>query len=95
MANGRLRSVSTAPSAAAAPLSDDEELVRKLRDGEINLAQYYDASVERSIAKLRGIVPAEQLAIVRETLREEAECNPVLNKMLQDALAQLPEPGPR
>jgi hypothetical protein len=95
MANGRLRSISTAPAAAVAPLSDDEELVRKLRDGEIDKAQYYDASVERSIARLRGVVPAEQLAIVRETLREEAESNPVLNKMLQDALAQLPGQGPR
>ena len=95
MATSRLRSISTAPAATLAPLSDDEELVRKLRDGEIDKAQYYDASVERSMARLRGVVPAEQLAIVRETLREEVESNPVLNKMLEDALAQLPGPDPR
>jgi len=95
MANGRLRSISTAPSAAVAPLSDEEELVRKLRDGEIDKEQYYEASVERSISRLRGIVPPDQLEVVRETLREEVESNPVLIKMLQDALAQLPGPGPR
>ena len=95
MATSRLRSLSTGPAAASAPLNDDEELVRKLRDGEIDKAQYYDASVERSMARLRGVVPAEQLAIVRETLREEVESNPVLNKMLEDALAQLSGPAPR
>ncbi|HKO46290.1 MAG TPA: hypothetical protein VJV79_01120 [Polyangiaceae bacterium] len=95
MANGRLRSISNAPALAELPLSDDEELVRKLRDGEIDQAEYYDASVERSIARLRGIVPTEQLAVVRETLREEVETNPVLNKMLRDAMAQLPAPAAR
>jgi hypothetical protein len=94
MANGRLRSISTAPAAAVAPLSDEEELVRKLRDGEIDKDQYYEASVERSIARLRGVVPLDQLEVVRETLREELESNPVLIKMLQDALAQVPGPGP-
>lgn len=90
MASSRLRSVGSVSPAAVAPLSEEEELLRKLRDGEIDPGSYYDSVVELSLAHLRGQLTAEKLEIVRERMREEIETNPVLVKMVRDAMRGLP-----
>ena len=95
MAMGRLRSIGTAPAVADAPLSEQDELARKLRAGEISLAEYYDATVELSLKHLRNQMPPEQLEVVRERMREEVETNPVLAKMVRDAIGALAEPRTR
>jgi hypothetical protein len=89
MAAGRLRSLGSSRPAAVAPLSEEEELLRKLRDGSITSDEYYEAFVERSIAHLHGTVSAEQLEDIRECMRAEVETNPVLVKMMRDALEEL------
>ena len=95
MANVRLRSIGSATSPALSPLSEEEELLRKLCDGEISREDYYDTLVERGVAHLRGRIPAEQLQIVRESLREEVETSPVLAKVMRDAIAELPKSATR
>ena len=93
MAMGRLRSIGSSTALAEAPLSEQEELARKLRAGEINLEEYYDATVELGLAHLRDRVTPEQLEVVRERMREEVETNPILVKMVRDAIGELAEPG--
>lgn len=95
MAMGRLRSIGTSTAVADAPLSEQEELARKLRAGEINLEGYYDATVELGLAHLRNRMTPEQLEVVRERMREEVETNPILVKMVRDAIGALAEPGTR
>ena len=95
MAMGRLRSIGSSSAVAEAPLSEQEELARKLRAGEIDLEGYYDATVELGVAHLRNRVTPEQLEIVRERMREEVETNPILVKMVRDAIGALAEPGTR
>jgi hypothetical protein len=92
MAVGRLRSIGSSSSPAVAPLSEEDVLLRKLRDGEIDRPGYYDAMVELGLAHLRDRMPAEQLEIVRERMREEIETNPVLARMVRDALGEQAEP---
>jgi hypothetical protein len=91
MAAGRLRSIGSSNSAAVAPLSEEEELLRKLRTGEIDRPGYYDAMVELGLSQLRDRVTAEQLKVVRERMREEIETNPVLIRMVRDATGEQPE----
>ena len=95
MAAGRLRSIGSASAVADAPLSEQDELTRKLRVGEIDLDGYYAATVELGLAHLRNRVTPEQLEIVRERMREEVETNPILVKMVRDAIGALAEPGNR
>ena len=95
MANGRLRSIGSTTPRAVAPLSEEEELLRKLVEGEITREEYNDAVVDRGIAHLHGRVPPEQLQIVRECLREEVESSPVLAKILADAITELPKSATR
>ena len=95
MATGRLRSIGASTAVADAPLSEQEELARKLRAGEISLEAYYDATVELGLAHLRDRVSPEQLEVVRERMREEVETNPILVKMVRDAIGALVEPGIR
>jgi len=95
MAMGRLRSIPSSTAVADAPLSEQDELARKLRAREISLEQYYDATVELGLAHLRNHVSPEQLEIVRERMREEVETNPILTKMVRDAIGALAEPEAR
>ena len=95
MAMGRLRAISSSTAEAAAELSEQDELTRKLREGEIDLEGYYEATVELGLAHLRDRMPAEQLEIVRERMREEIETNPVLVKMVRDAIGSLVKPSTR
>ena len=89
MAAGRLRSIASSRPAEVVPISDEEVLLRKLRDGVISLDEYYEAFVDRSVAHLHGTVSNEELEGIRECMRMEVETNPVLLKMMQDALSGL------
>ena len=91
----RLRSIGPSAAIAEAPLGEQEELARKLRAGEIDLNGYYDATVELGLAHLRNRMTPEQLEVVRERMREEVETNPILVKMVRDAVGELAEPGTR
>jgi len=78
---------------AASTDADNDELLRKLRDGEISKEEYLDTAVERGLDHLRGRLPTRQLQIVRERLRDEVESSPILVKLLADALEELPRPA--
>lgn len=95
MATGRLRSTPSSASVAAGPLSAEQEFLRKLRVGELDVQGYYDAMVELSLDHLRNRLSPRQLEIVRERIREEMLTNPVLIKMVRDVLAEPIEPATR
>jgi hypothetical protein len=95
MAVGRLRSIGSSAAVAADPLGPEEELLRRLRVGELDLEGYYDAMVELSLDHLRARLSGRKLQIVRERIREELVTNPVLVKMVADVLAELANPGTR
>jgi hypothetical protein len=69
----------------------EDELVTKLRSGELDREGFYNALVERSLSHLRNRVTPECLEIVRERMREEVETNPVLVEMVRQAVAGRPE----
>jgi hypothetical protein len=91
MASSRLRSIGSSKALAVEPLNEEDELLRRLRAGEIDRPGYYDAMVELGLAHLQGRMPIEQLEIVRERMREEIESNPVLMKMVREATGELAE----
>jgi hypothetical protein len=86
VASSRLRSVGSA-SPSAAPLSAQDELLRKLRTGEIDRDGFYNAVVEQGVAHLTKRMTPAQAEVLREQVREEVEHNPILAKMLEDALS--------
>jgi hypothetical protein len=75
---GEFRVGGAAPSAAAGPLA-------RLERGEIGLDQYLDARVAEATAHLAGRVTAEQLEVVKQTLRTELSSDPVLVELLRRA----------
>jgi len=89
MATSRLRSIGAATSVAAP--RPEEELVRQLRDGEIDRETYFAGMVELCVAPMRERLTADRLQIVREQMREELETNPVFIKMLEDAMGERSE----
>ena len=66
--------------------------LQRLRRKEISLDEYLDNCVEAAVDPLRGLISNEQLEIVRETVREELTCNPVLGEMVRRATGMTPTP---
>jgi hypothetical protein len=70
--------------AAPAPDVQSSEL-DKLTRGEITLDDYLDARVSEAVRHLEGKLGAEQLAFVRQTLRDELATDPVLVELVRQA----------
>jgi hypothetical protein len=65
------QAASAKPSAAT---GSDE--LQKLRRGEMTFEEYLDIRAERAVESLRATVSAEQLELVRETVRAQLENDP-------------------
>ncbi len=70
----------TAP-ASSVQTSELEKLAR----GEISLDDYLDARVSEAVQHLEGRLNTEQLAFVRQTLRDELATDPVLVELVRQA----------
>jgi hypothetical protein len=71
-----------AASARPSGASGSEEL-QKLRRGEMTFEEYLDHRAELAVAYLRSSVPAEQLELVRETVRAQLENDPKIAALVQ------------
>ncbi len=59
--------------------------LEKLANGELSQDEYLDARVEQAVSHLQQGLSVEQLELVRETLREQLESDPLLQRVLQRA----------
>ncbi len=66
-----------------APVADAD--LAKLESGEITRDEYLDIRVDAAVSHLRGDLSSEQLELVRETLRDQLESDPMLQRLLQRA----------
>jgi hypothetical protein len=65
------------------------EALRRLKSGESTLDDYLDHRADLGVAHLRGMLNAEQLRAVRETIREQLVTDPVI----ADLIASLTDTG--
>lgn len=81
-ARGESFSVERAGTAERAQPSD---ALTQLRRGELSLEQYLDTRVASAVEHLQGKLPAEQLAFVEQSLREQLSNDPVLVELVRRA----------
>ncbi len=82
-----------APEESVSGVASPQPLAR-LESGEITLDQYLDGQVDQAVSHLQDKLPAAQMTIVRETLREQLQTDPVLIELVKRATGQTPEPSP-
>lgn len=63
----------------------------KLSRGEITLDAYLDARVNEAVLHLEGKLTNEQLAFVKQTLRDELATDPVLIELVRQATGKTVE----
>jgi hypothetical protein len=64
-------------------------LVGQLQSGQLSEGQYLDIRVEQAVNHLIGRITAEQVDIVRATLRERLSTDPLLISMARRATSTL------
>ncbi len=67
---------------AVAPVGPSGTALDRLRAGHIGLDAYLDAKVNEATAHLSGL-PAERVAAIRETLREQLATDPALADLVR------------
>jgi hypothetical protein len=78
-----------AKSSSASGVAGSDELGR-LQRGELALDEYLDQRSAEAVRHLEGKLPADQLAFVQQTLREQLASDPVLVELVQRATGKLP-----
>ncbi len=67
-------------------LESDEpigETLRRLRHGEITVAQYLDIKVDLAVDRVRGLLPEDDFRYVRAMIRDRVETDPVLVELVR------------
>ena len=77
-------------SAGPASSVQSTELERLTR-GEISLDDYLDARVTEAVQHLEDKLSSDQLAFVRQTLRDQLATDPVLVELVRQATGKTPE----
>ena len=80
-----LQSPSGADSAGAAG-KVDHGLLGQVQSGQITRQQYLDIRVDEAVQHLVGQVPAEKLDIIRTSLREQLDTDPLLLALVRRAV---------
>ena len=75
--------------AAPADAAQGSDALGKLERGEIGVEEYLDGRVADAVRHLEAKLPAEQLELVRQTLREQLETDPVLVELVRRATASV------
>ena len=75
----------TAP--VSAPMSD---LLQRVRAGQATLDEYLDYRADQAVAHLRKTLSAQQLELVRATIRHQLENDPVVIELVRCATGQEP-----
>lgn len=66
------------------------EGLRAHLEGRLSLDDYLEAQIQRAVAHLRDVVPAERLQLIREVLREQVVQSPGFVELLKRAGVKLP-----
>jgi hypothetical protein len=74
-----------APIEAAAPTSLD-----RVRNGDLSVSEYLDGKVSEVTSHLEGRITPDQLAFVRDNLREQLSTDPVLADLVKVATGSVP-----
>ncbi len=69
------------------PVASD--LLRRLEAGQVSQEQYLDLKSEQAVAHLVGRLPAEQVELIRATLRDQLSSDPYLQRLVRQAVAPL------
>lgn len=64
--------------------------VERVRSGELSVDRYLDIKVNEATAHLAGKLPADHLAFVQASLREQLAADPVLVELVQKAAGAAP-----
>jgi len=80
-----LESASGADSAGAASRVDSG-LLGRVQSGQITREQYLDIRADEAVKHLVGQIPAEKLEIIRLTLREQLDTDPLLMTLARRAV---------
>lgn len=71
--------------------SEGAELLEGVQRGEVQLDAYLDVRVNDAVGHLEGKLSPEQLAFIKEELREQLRNDPVLIELVRRATGQSPE----
>jgi hypothetical protein len=74
--------------------SSGSDALQQLERGEISLEQYLELRVEKAIARLGDLVNDEERQILRETLRDHALVDPVIQELVRRATGRSVRPDP-
>lgn len=74
---------------SAAPVTTPDALER-LQAGELSLDEYMDTRVEKAVAHLSQVLPADQLQLLKEQLKEQLQHDPTLEVLLKRATGLSP-----
>lgn len=66
--------------------------VERVQAGEINVDEYLDIKVNEATAHLSGTLAPDQLAFVKESLREQLATDPALVDLVRGASGAIPPP---
>jgi hypothetical protein len=81
-------SKSQASSEAAAV---EPTLIQQLQAGQLSPERYLDIRSEQAVAHLVGHMPAQQIELIRTTIRDQLNIDPLLVRLVREATAS----GPR
>lgn len=76
--------------AAASGVAPANDPLSRLESGELSVDQYLDARVDEAVAHLVSKLPAEQVAHIRSSLREQLESDPTLVELVRRATSVTP-----
>lgn len=83
-----------APEATAAPGASEAVAgtgpLARLQRGEIGLTEYLDLRVADAVAPYVGKLPAAQLDVIRDTLRDAMVSDPVVQELVRRATGVVP-----
>lgn len=73
---------------AAAPVAQaPSELLSRLESGDLSVDGYVQARIDEAVRPLEGRISAEQLQIVRDSLAEQLQSDPVVIELVRRATA--------
>lgn len=67
----------------------DSDLLHRLEAGQVNQEQYLDIKAEQAVAHLVGHLPAEQVELIRATLRDQLSNDPLFQRLVRQVTAPL------
>lgn len=62
------------------------ELLKRVQSGELSRDQYLDIKAEQAVSHLVGQLPGDQVELIRATIRDQIDQDPVLERLVQQAL---------